>query len=229
MDTSNTTAEADQTSQQSPFSTAPQPPAAPPVPPPEQPNEREVLMSRARLMGIEFSNNIGTETLRARIKAKLDGETKPEEPAVEDGEINALTGEPVNVPKKSLRQQIYEEQMKLVRIRITCMDPKKKDLPGEIFTIANEYLGTVRKFVPFGEVTDDGFHVPYCIYTMLEERRFLNIRTRKDKRTGVEHPETSWAREFAIEILPPLTPDELKRLAIAQAAAGSIDPGDGPQ
>jgi len=180
-------------------------------------------------MGIEFSNNIGTETLRARIKAKLDGETKPEEPAVEDGEINALTGEPVNVPKKSLRQQIYEEQMKLVRIRITCMDPKKKDLPGEIFTIANEYLGTVRKFVPFGEVTDDGFHVPYCIYTMLEERRFLNIRTRKDKRTGVEHPETSWAREFAIEILPPLTPDELKRLAIAQAAAGSIDPGDGPQ
>lgn len=196
-------------------------PEAPPVP---QVDERELLMQRARLIGVEFSNNIGTETLRERVRAKMESLEEPEapEPEPEPAHVNALTGEPSDAPKKSFRQQQIDEQMKLVRLRITCMDPKKKDLQGEIFTIANEYIGTVRKFVPFGEVTDDGFHVPFCIYTMMAERQFLNIRTVKDKRSGAERPETQYAKEFALEILPTLTPEELARLANAQAAAGSI-------
>lgn len=196
---------------------------------PEAPkiDERAVLMQRARLMGIEFSNNISTEKLRERINAKLDGAKPGEDPAsatAEDGaEINALTGEPANAPKKSLRQQIWDEEMRLVRVRITCMDPKKKDLHGEIFTIANEYLGTVRKFVPFGEATENGYHIPNCIYKMMEEKRFLHIRTIKDRKTGTPRIETSEAKEFAIEVLPPLTPEELQKLAIAQAASGSLE------
>lgn len=199
-------------------------PAQDTAPDAPQVNERELLMNKARLMGIEFSNNIGTDTLRARINAKLDGVSAPaseDEPA--PVETNALTGEASNAPKKTLRQEIYDEQMKLVRIRITCMDPKKKDLQGEIFTIANEYLGTVRKFVPFGDATENGFHVPYCIYTMLKEREFLNIRTLKDRKTGSPRVESNYAKEFAIEVLPPLTQEELKRLATAQIAAGSLD------
>lgn len=198
-------------------------PEAPPVP---QVDERELLMQRARLIGVEFSNNIGTETLRERIRAKMEAleeaEAPEPEPAPEPEVVNALTGEPTNTPKKTFRQQQIDEQMRLVRIRITCMDPKKKDLQGEIFTIANEYIGTVRKFVPFGEVTDEGFHVPFCIYNMMTERQFLNIRTVKDKRSGAERPETQYSKEFAIEVLPQLTPAELGRLANAQAAAGSI-------
>jgi hypothetical protein len=210
---------------------------APIVPVPDPAAERELLMNRARLLGVEFSNNIGVETLRKRINEKLDEvedvqepdeddelvEPVQEAPAVNQVETNAFTGQPSNAPKMSLRQRIHDEQMRLIRIRVTCMDPKKKDLHGEIFTIANEYLGTVRKFVPFGEATEDGFHVPYCIYTMLEERRFVNIRTTRDRRTGSIRTETSDAREFAIEVLEPLTPAELARLATAQAAAGSID------
>lgn len=195
------------------------------APPAPQVDERELLMQRARLMGVEFSNNIGTDTLRDRVRAKMaamEEAEAPPEPDPEPSDINALTGEPSNTPKKSFRQQQIDEQMRLVRLRITCMDPKKKDLQGEIFTIANEYIGTVRKFVPFGEVTDDGFHVPYCIYTMMAERQFLNIRTIKDKRSGSERPETQYAKEFALEVLPPLTSAELGRLANAQAAAGSI-------
>lgn len=214
------------------------------------PNEKEMLMQRARLLGLTVSNNIGVDTLRDRIRAKmeaLDAAEQTKEEPDEDEEvdeadipeevdfapaapaqtpapaINALTGEPANAPKKSLRQKLHDEQMRLVRVRITCMDPKKKDLPGEIFTIANEYLGTVRKFVPFGEFTDDGFHVPFCIYTMMDERKFLNIRVTKDRRTGQTKVDSAWAKEFALEILPPLSEAELHRLATAQAAAGSID------
>jgi len=113
--------------------------------------------------------------------------------------------------------------MKLVRLRIQNLDPKKKDLPGEIFTVANEYLGTVKKFVPYGEVTEEGYHVPYCIYRMMDARKFLNIRTVKDRRTGIERVESTWAKEFALEVLPQLTAKELAELANAQKAAGSFN------
>lgn len=233
-------------------------------------SERGVLMQRARLMGIEFSNNIGTDTLKERIREKMA--STPAEPAQAPKPLEAPKTEaptppvetvvvetpqpaqptpapapaqaPASEPEvkaepdvakdeeqepvtkkekvKSLRQHLKETQMKLVRLRITNMDPKKADLPGEILTVANEYLGTVRVFVPFGEATDDGWHVPYCIYKMMEKRKFLQIRTIKDKRTGVNRPETNWVREFALEVLPPLTQDDLNKLANAQAAAGSV-------
>jgi hypothetical protein len=172
-------------------------------------NELDVLKQRADLLGVTYSNNIGVEKLRERIEEHLASkeEVKTAAPVVE----------------KSFRQQLHDEQMKLVRIRITCMDPNKKDLPGEIVTVANDILGTVRKYIPFGELTDEGYHVPYILYQILEDRKFLNIRTIKDRRTGALRVESTWAKEFAIEVLPQLTEAELKQLATAQIAAGSIE------
>lgn len=185
------------------------------------PDELTILKQRATLMGVKFSNNISVETLRAKIEAHVS-----EEETVGEAELNPLAGDvagAVPASKMTMRQQLMAEQLRLVRLRITNLDPKKKDLPGEILTVGNEYIGTVRKFVPFGEVTDDGYHVPYILYKLLENRRFLHIRTVKDRRTGKDRIETQWAKEFALEVLPPLTEEELKRLANAQAAAGSLD------
>lgn len=120
---------------------------------------------------------------------------------------------------QAMRDEIVSREMALVRCRITNMDPKKKDIPGEIFTVANEYLGTVRKYVPYGEQTDDGYHLPVCIYNQLLERTFVSIRTVKNKQGRGTVTTTSDAREFAIEVLPPLTQEDLARLANAQAAA----------
>lgn len=191
-------------------------------------DELSILKDRARLMGITFSNNIGVETLKEKIAQKLSGEAdetsaqETETPVI--AEINPLQGAVAKPVKRlTLRQHLHNEQMRLVRIRITNLDPKKKDLPGEIFTVANEHLGNIRKYIPYGEVTDDGYHVPYVIYKQLEARRFLHIRTFKDRRTGTTRVETSWAKEFALEVLPPLTEAELNQLATAQKAAGSVD------
>ena len=115
---------------------------------------------------------------------------------------------------------MQRDQMKLVRVRITNMDPKKKDLPGEIWTVSNEYLGNVRKMIPYGEQTDEGFHIPYCLFRLLQSKRFLHIRTVKDRVTGVERQEKQWVKEFSLDVLPDLTKEELARLAAAQAAAG---------
>lgn len=182
------------------------------------PSELEVLKQRATLMNIKFSNNISVEKLREKIEA---AQVK-DEPVVEAA-VNPLGDkQEVSVKKMTLGQKIRAEQTRLIRVRIQNLDPKKKDLPGEIITVANEYMGTVRKFVPFGEVTDNGYHIPYCIYEFLKERKFINITTRKGK-NGLPDIRATEAREFSIEVLPPLTEAELAQLAQAQIAAGSLN------
>ena len=186
-------------------------------------DELSLLKDRAKLMGIKFSNNIGIESLREKIATKQAGEEMPDETATKVNPL-AVVGAPEEMPevkKMTLREHMVKEQMRLVRLRIQNLDPKKKDLHGEVLCIANEYLGTVKKFVPFGEVTDEGYHVPFCIFTEMEARRFQNIRTFTDKATGQIRIESSWVREFSLEVLPPLTKTELIQLASAQAAAGN--------
>ena len=203
----------------------------------QKPDELAMLKQRARMMGIPFSNNISAETLKAKIQEKMDGKSdetpKVDDlddgapPSVQTAQQNPPTLQdpeaPAPAPKETVRQRVKREGMKLVRCRIMNLDPKKKDLPGEIFTVANEYLGTVRKFIPFGEVTENGYHVPQCIFDMMKGRKFLNIRTYKDRRNNNQiRVEQNWAPEFALEVLPPLTKEELGKLAAAQAAAGGL-------
>lgn len=183
------------------------------------PSELEVLKQRATLMNIKFSNNISVEKLREKIEAAQ----AKDEPEVKESAVNPLgEKQEAGVKKMTLGQKIRAEQTRLIRVRIQNLDPKKKDLPGEIITVANEYMGTVRKFVPFGEVTDNGYHIPYCIYEFLKERKFINITTRKGK-NGLPDIRATEAREFSIEVLPPLTEAELAQLAQAQIAAGSLN------
>lgn len=184
------------------------------------PDELTVLKQRAKLMNISFSNNISLEKLRQKIADAQEG--KESEPEQEEPEVNPLEDKekaPVKETEAQMRQRIRLEQTRLIRVRIQNLDPKKKDLPGEIITVANEYMGTIRKFVPFGEATDNGYHIPYCIYEFLKNRKFLSIRvSNKGKKI-----EQMWVREFAIEELPPLTQEDLDKLAAAQTAAGSTN------
>lgn len=174
----------------------------------------DMLKTRARLLGVNFSNNISVDTLLGKIQAKMaenDG-------AEEEEEVNPLSPKQ---SKQTLLQTQRAEQLKLIRLRITNLDPKKKDLKGEIVTFANEVIGNVRKMVPYGEATDNGFHVPYCLYKVLRNRKFLDIKTFKvGGQIRVKH---SWVREFALEVLDPLTKPEIARLAASQSAAGGLD------
>lgn len=208
-------------------------------------SELDLLKSRAKMMGITFSNNIGLDALKAKVETKMAGEPEVQEDILDEQEVPTEAIEPnalelgaranlagigagaakaeVEQRPETLREKLYRENMALLRCRITNLDPKKKDLPGEIITVANEFLGTVKVFVPFGEQTEEGWHIPTIIYNMIKTRKFLNIRTVRDPRTRTEKVSTTWAPEFAIEVLDPLTPQELKSLGQAQIAAGSLD------
>lgn len=172
-----------------------------------QNTELDVLKQRADMMGISYSPRISAEKLRERIREHRE--------SLEEAE-------PV-VQYSSVREQIYNEAMKLVRVRITNMNPKKKDLHGELITVANEFIGTVTKFIPFDpEFSANGYHIPNVIYQNIKEKKFLSIRTVRDRATGRNRVTESWAKEYAIEVLPPLTEAELRDLAVAQLASGTV-------
>lgn len=198
-------------------SSAPAPVVAP-VESIEKPEQEGVPESDTPVMSKEEA----VAALRAQL-ASLTGVPMPVEPLPVAPAVNPLTGTVAPGKTPTLQQMMRNEQTKLVRLRIQNLDPKKKDLQGEILTVANEYLGTIKKFVPYGEVTDEGFHVPYCIYELMKNKRFLNIRTTRDRVTKQIKVEHSMALEYSLEILPQLTRDELNRLAASQAAAGSLN------
>lgn len=177
-------------------------------------DELTMLKQQAKTLGIEHSNNIGIDTLREKIKKVLESSLDSIPEVKENDSITK------KIAKKSFRQAMFDEEMKLIRCKITNLNPQKKNSPGEIFTFANGFLGTVRKFIPYGDVTEVGYHIPNCIFKQLQERKYLQIRVLKVN--GREEIKTDWVREFSLEIMPPLTSEEITQLANAQIASGRV-------
>lgn len=179
------------------------------------PDELETLKGRASLMGISFHPSVGVAALRKKIEAALADETAEVE---EEDEAPVVAGE-VEETVAEYRHRKRQEANRLVRVRITCMNPAKRELDGEIFTIGNGIVGTFRKFVPFN--VEDGWHVPHIILEQIQERQCQIFVPVKDARGNVTRA-GKLIREFAVEILPELTHEELAALAQRQAMANSI-------
>lgn len=205
------------------------------------PTEKEILdalKQKAKVLKISHSPNIGVDALRAKITEAMaepeKDETVPQTTAVpntvvsnelpprDDSQDAQPTEAAVPLTRGEIRAKQRKEQMRLVRVRIANMNPSKSDLGGEIFTVRTKYLGIVKKFVPYGEATDDGYHIPYIIYEQLKSRKFLQTKIKKSKNSAQRIPQTRWVPEFSLEVLPDLTPEELKKLANQQAAAAGM-------
>lgn len=182
------------------------------------PDELTLLKKRADTLNISYHPSIGVDSLKKKIAAALSDE--PDTSAKED-ETSAEEAPVENRAQK--RRRIGQEARKLIRLRITNLNPNKKDLHGEIFTVANEFVGIVKRFIPYGETTDEGYHVENILYKQMKARKFLQVKTRKDpKNPGNMLVDTKWVNEFALEVLDPLTKEELEELARVQAASGSL-------
>lgn len=169
-------------------------------------DELELLRKRATHMSINFTDETTKEELSDAINSVLSAD-------IEEDEVVKNTKTP------SLSQYLRLKHMKQVRIAITNMNPQKSNVPGEIFTVANTHFGTVKKFVPFTN-TEDGYHVPQCIYECLRDKKYLRIKKIKGKNGERDQIKKELLNEFAIQILPPLTKQELEKLAQDQAARG---------
>lgn len=192
----------------------------------QTPNELTLLKRRADQMNLSYHPNIGVDALKKKISDILEG-TKPAETQTAPTTEETAAAEPeLTAAQKrlALRNEVRAEALKLVRVRISNMNPDKNDLEGEIFTVANKYIGEVKKFIPYGESTDVGYHIPMCIYNQLKSKKFLQLRTVKSQTFGKpDSVKQRWVLEFNIEVLEPLTKQELADLARAQAARADID------
>lgn len=175
--------------------------------------ELDNLKERAKLLGLKFHPSIGADALREKLREF--------QAAVE---VDASDSPKVDSPAPSARPavetsgqkiaRIKAAAEKLVRVRITCMNPAKKDWQGEIFTVSNRAVGTLKRFVPFN--ADEGWHVPQMMLDVLRARE-CQIFVKEKSRLGVEVKRGKLIREFAIEIMDPLTTDEISELARRQA------------
>lgn len=175
--------------------------------------ELEALKARADLLGVTYHPSIGVEKLREKIAAAL-ADQPAKAPKTEAPVVAAEETE--NQKRARLKRNANE----LIRVRITCMNPTKKEWEGELFTAGNTVVGSFTKFVPFN--VDEGWHVPRIILNQIQERQCQIFYTVTDNR-GNKSRKGKLIKEFAVEIMPALTPEELKDLAQRQAMAKSID------
>lgn len=179
-------------------------------------DELTTLKERATLMGLKFHPSISLDKLREKVNAATDESDEPDVEVVSAKAVAPVIEETMN----QMRNRLKKEALALVRIRLTCMNPAKAEWEGEIFTIGNALIGSVKKFVPFN--ADDGWHVPTVILQQLQERQCQVFVGAKDAR-GNNVRRGKLIKEFAIEILPPLTKTELDELALRQAMSKAID------
>jgi hypothetical protein len=187
----------------------------------EVPDELTALKARADMLGLSYHPSIGVEKLRTKINDALAD--KPAEPDEVEAapEDTAPAAKAVEETAMQRRIRKRKEATELVRIRVQCMNPAKKEWEGEIFTAGNSLVGSFSKFVPFTDA-EDGWHVPRIIYNLMADRQCQVFTTVRDAR-GNSSRKGKLIREFAIEVLPKLTMEELKDLAQRQAMAKSID------
>jgi hypothetical protein len=174
-------------------------------------DELETLKARAEKLGIRFHPSISLEKLRDKVTAAIEGEEPEDEKPV------------ASVPAETegqMKSRMKREALRLVRIRVTCMNPLKSEWDGELLTVGNTLIGTVTKFVPFN--VEDGWHVPQIMLEMMQQRQCQTFYTVKNA-LGQKVRKGKLIKEFAIEILPDLTERELKDLAQRQAMAKGQD------
>jgi hypothetical protein len=176
-----------------------------------QKTEIELLRERADRMGVKYHPTIGKDKLKEKIDLKLSGAVEP---------IEQVQQRPKGETPIQRKARLRKESARLVRVRVTCMNPNKKEWEGEIFTASNSVVGTFKKYVPFN--AEDGWHIPTIILKQIQERKCQIFQTVKNSR-GQKMRKGKLVKEFAVEILPPLTSSELKELAQQQAISHSID------
>lgn len=176
------------------------------------PDELTTLKARADLLGVKYHPSVGVDKLRSKIEDFL-ADAEPEE-------SKAPVAVAAAESEREFRLRKKREASELVRIRVTCMNPFKKEWEGEIFTAGNSVVGTFKKYIPFN--AEEGWHVPRIIYNQLLQRQCQVFTSTRDGR-GNTIRKGKLIKEFAIEVLPQLTEAELKDLAQRQAMARAID------
>lgn len=163
------------------------------------PSELELLKTQADILQLKYKSNVTAKTLRKNIMNALS----------EDDDSEGISN--------NERQEMIKENTKLIRCIIMPVAPHMRDYQGQIFSAGNSALGIISKYVLF----NTEFHVPNILLKQIkaQEMQFFVKRTVN----GEEFRESKLRKAFNVEILDPLTEEELKELARNQENRNAID------
>lgn len=164
------------------------------------------LKKQAEALGISVHPAAKAQTIRDKIAAHEANAIASEEP----------TETTVSAPQaRSQRtaRAIRDEAFQLIRCKISCMNPLKREWESEPFTFGNSVIGSQTRVIPY----DQEWHVPRMLLNLLENRKYQAFRTKRNPQTGIKYRQGYLAKEYVIEILPSLNEEELKELARRQA------------
>ncbi len=165
--------------------------------------ELDSLKQLATNKGVEFHPNIGLDKLKTKI-AEFDAQ-------------HEVTAKPVTA-QAARRDKARQEQMKLVRVRIACMDPAKREWQGEWLSVGNALLGFHTKYVLF----DHEYHLTQFMVDNLKDKKFRMSKDVPDGKGG-KYSKNFFPAAYNIEYLEPLSQAELDALAADQAKRGAVD------
>lgn len=132
-------------------------------------------------------------------------------------DLNKLTDD------KLIRRAMKLRHLRLLRVKITNLNPADAEVPGSIVTVLNPYLGKVSKFIPYGDESENGYHVPAILVQELKSRKFPMRKLNKRSKFGVKTYKTVMAPKFSVEVLEDLSESERRQLALQQAASNYTD------
>lgn len=184
----------------------------------KQPTRLESLKTKADKLGIKYKSNISETALAKKIESVLSDEStaKDESDEVDESEQDDEEEEaPKPKAKKLDKASERKRSQKLVRVIVRPLDPRRTQLDGELVMTGNAAIGTTGKFVPFN--IEAGFHIPEIIYNTLKDRTFTEFYTVQDKDSN-EHTKSRQKKAFIIEVLDPLSEEEIQEIKIRQQA-----------
>lgn len=177
--------------------------------------ELKILKDRATLMGITFHSSIGLDKLREKVKSALDLNKEPEK-EIDKSKVDMSEFIETLGQKKA---RLKKEAERLVRCRVSCMNPDKGDIPGEVKSVGNKFIGQITQYVPYN---NEPIHLRHIILELLQEAKYTKHVTSKNK-LGMDVTTSKQVKEFNIEILPFLTQAEIDDLKHQQAITGRLD------
>ena len=169
--------------------------------------------------GVTLHHKTGTKKLASTLAEVRTKEYK-EDPKKSDLTDPSEAAKAAKAKHLAAMQTPEKLAMKLTRIVVTPNDPTMVNYPGLIFTVGATGLNNgrmVKKFVPFNN--EEGWHVPQIILNQIRNAEMQKFKT-VTRANGEKVLEPYLTKKFNVQILDPLTPEELKRVAAANKIAG---------
>ncbi len=163
------------------------------------PTERELLKQKADLLGLTYASNISTDKLRDLVnQANEPVEVKQTNKSTATAEDDVM----------ALRLELTKK----VRVMITCNDPLMKDWDmTPYYSFSNSTLTLESITVPLGVE----WHIPNAYVGMLQAMECkIPVKSKDEKGRTITIRRT--VKKYNVNILPPLTAEELETLKTAQ-------------